>query len=182
MTVRSRMTRRWFGGLAAACLVMTLSACNEWGPHQTVASPSDDPSLAAAIRLPLLQTVGDNNIVSPQPTFVCSQNNQFTGPVDVVMTAGQDVDLHQVTIRLVDGTFTDDSNKFTHEDLAEDFVQTQIPAGTVRTFRFHTRLRCGLRIPEIVAADIRFIEASGRKNSVTVSVRLDTTVIVRTPL
>jgi len=176
------MIRRWFGGLAAACLVMMLSACNKWGPHETVASPSDDPSLTASIRVPLMQTIGDQSLVSPQPSLVCSQNNQFTGPVDVVMTAGQDVDVHQVTIRLVDGTFTTDSNTFSHEDLEEDFAPTQIPAGTIKTFRFHTRLRCGLRVPQVVAADIRFIEASGRKNSTTVSVRLDPTVILRTPL
>ena len=177
------MRRRWFGGLATACVVMVLSACSEWGPHETVASPSDDPSLTASIRLPLLQTVGvDQNLVSPQPAFVCSRDNQFTGPVDVVMTAGQDVDVHQVTIRLVDGTFTTDSNTFSHEDLEEGFGPTQIPAGTIRTFRFHTRLRCGLQAPQVVAADVRFLEASGRKNSTSVSVRLDATVIVRTPL
>jgi hypothetical protein len=171
------MRRRWMNGVAAALLVMTLSACNEWGPHETVASPSNDPSLTATIRPPLLQTIGDQNLVD-QPPFACSQGMQFTGPLDILMTAGHDVDLHQVAIRLVDGALTLDVNTFSHEDLTEGFGTTEIPSGTIRTLRFHTRLRCGLRRPQSVAADIQFREASGRKNSITVSVPFDSIVLI----
>ena len=99
------MLRKSMTGVAAALLAMTLSACSEWGPHETVASPSDDPALAATIRPPLLQTIGTPNLVD-QPTFACSQGLQFTGPLDLAITAGQDVDLNQVAIRLVDGMVT----------------------------------------------------------------------------
>ena len=109
---------------------MTLSACSEWGPHENVASPSDDPALAATIRPPLLQTVGNPNLVD-QPTFACSQGLQFTGPLDIAMTAGQDVDLNQVAIRLVDGMLTLDVNTFSHEDLTEGFGTTEILSGTI---------------------------------------------------
>src|SRR5262245_63389830 len=102
------MRRRWITGLAVTLAAMTLSACNEWGPHETVASPSNDPSLTATIRPPLLQTIGDPNLTD-QPTFACSRGNQFTGPLDVSMTAGHDVDVHQVAIRLIDGPLTLDS-------------------------------------------------------------------------
>jgi hypothetical protein len=179
------MRRQWITGLTTALLAMMLSACNEWGPHQSVSSPSDDPALTASIRAPLLQTIGDNtNNVLEQPMFACSLDGQFTGPLDIVMTAGQNVDLNQVSIWLLDSnfqTFTSDVNTFSHEDLVEDFVTTQIPAGTIRTLRFHTNLRCGLRTPTSVATDIRFIEASGRKNSITVTTPFQATVVVRTP-
>jgi len=174
------MWRNSMTGVAAALLAMTLSACSEWGPHETVASPSDDPALAATIRPPLLQTIGNPNLVD-QPTFACSQGLQLTGPLDLAMTAGQDVDLNQVAIRLVDGMVTLDVNTFSHEDLTEGFGTTEIPSGTIRTLRFHTRLRCpGLRQPQSVAADIQFREASGRKNSLTVSVPFESLVLIGT--
>ena len=177
------MRRPWIGGVVTALCVMTLSGCNEWGPHETVASPSDDPSLTATIRAPLLQTIGDNNNVLEQPMFTCSLDGQFTGPLDIAMTAGQNVDLNSVLIWLNDSTIsfvTSDVNTFSHEDLQEDFVTTEIPAGTIRTLRFHTRLRCGIRTPQSVAAEIRFVEASGRKNSVTVTTPFQSAVVVRT--
>lgn len=165
-------------GVTVALLVMTLSGCNEWGPHETVASPSDDPALTASIRAPLLQTVGDSRVLD-QPTFACSQNNQFTGPLDISMTAGHDVDIHEVAIRLLGETLISDVNTFSHEDLSSAFGTTAIPARTIRTFRFHTRLRCGAVVPQSVAADIKFLEASGRKNTITVSALFESTVIVR---
>jgi hypothetical protein len=176
------MKRRWITGVGTVLLAMALSACNEWGPHETVSSPSDDPSLTATIRAPLLQTVGNANLID-QPMFACSLDGQFTGPLDIAMTAGQDVDLNSVSIWLTDNvsmTTTSDVNTFSNNDLQEDFVTTQIPAGTVRTLRFHTRLRCGLRAPQSVAAEIRFVEASGRKNSITVTMPFQSTVVVRT--
>jgi len=179
------MRRRWITGLTTTLLAMSLSACNEWGPHESVASPSDDPALTATIRAPLLQTIVDNNNNAvEQPLFACSLEGQFTGPIDIVMTAGQNIDLHSVSIWLLDNTtfstFTSDVNLFSHNDLQEDFVTTEIPAGTIRTLRFHTRLRCGLRAPQSVAAEIRFIEASGRKNSINVITPFQGAVIVRT--
>src|SRR5262245_14199465 len=179
------MRRQWFTVLATTLLAITLSACNEWGPHESVSSPSDDPALTASIRAPLLQTIGDNttNNLLEQPMFACSLDGQFTGPIDIVMTAGQNVDLHSVSIWLLDSTIfsisSTDVNTFSHEDLQEDFVTTEIPAGTLRTLRFHTRLRCGVRAPQSVAAEIRFTEASGRKNSVNVITPFQTTVVVR---
>jgi hypothetical protein len=177
------MRRPWIGGVVTALCVMTLSACNEWGPHQTVASPSDDPSLTATIRAPLLQTIGDNNNVLEQPMFNCSLDGQFTGPLDIAMTAGQNVDLNSVLIWLNDSTIsviTPDVNTFSHDDLQEDFVTTEIPAGTIRTLRFHTRLRCGIRTPQSVGAEIRFVEASGRKNSISITTPFQPAVVVRT--
>jgi hypothetical protein len=169
------------GGVTTVFLAMALSACNEWGPHETVSSPSNDPSLTATIRAPLLQTIGDTNLLN-QPMFACSLDGQFTGPLDIAMTAGQDVDLNSVSIWLIDNvlTSTSDVNLFSQNDLQQDFVTTEIPAGTIRTLRFHTRLRCGLRTPESVAAEIRFVEASGRKNSITVTTPFQSTVVVRT--
>lgn len=178
------MARRWLTGSAAVVLAVAVSGCNEWGPHESVASPSSDPSLTATIRSPLLQSIGDQNTNAlTEGQFACSQNNRFTGPLDIAMTAGQNVDLNQVAIRLLDSTLstalTTDVDTFSHDDLMEAFGTTQIPGGTVQTFRFHTDLRCGLRPPQAVAADIRFIEASGQKNSITVTVPFASTVIVR---
>jgi hypothetical protein len=178
------MARRWLTGMAAVCFAAAVSACSEWGPHESVASPSNDPSLTATIRSPLLQTIGDQTTNAlPEGQFACSQNNRFTGPIDVAMTAGQNVVLHEVDIRLLDSTLptalTTDVNDFSQDDLQQAFGTTQIPGGTVQTFRFHTDLRCGLRPPQAVAADIKFIEASGQKNSITVTAPFTSTVIVR---
>jgi hypothetical protein len=178
------MTRRWLTGVATVFLAAAVSACNEWGPHESVASPSNDPSLTATIRSPLLQTIGDQNTNAlPEGQFACSQNNRFTGPIDVVMTAGQSVNLHEVDVRLLDSTLptalATDVDSFDDNDLRTAFGTTEIPSGAVQTFRFHTDLRCGLRPPQAVAADIKFIEASGRKNSVTVTAPFTSTVIVR---
>src|SRR5262245_4091646 len=143
------MLRRWMKGLAAV-LAMTLAACNEWGPHESVAAPSNDPSLTASIRAPLLQTVADQNLFD-QTRLACSRNGRFTGPLDVVMTAGLDVDLHEVELRLLDESrrFLDE-NEFDHDDLAKAFGTTVIPGGTFRTFRFHTDLWCGRGVPQVV--------------------------------
>jgi hypothetical protein len=178
------MTRRWLTGVATVFLAAAVSACSEWGPHESVASPSNDPSLTATIRSPLLQTIGDQNTNAlPEGQFACSQNNRFTGPIDVVMTAGQSVNLHEVDVRLLDSTLptalATDVDSFDDNDLRTAFGTTEIPSGAVQTFRFHTDLRCGLRPPQAVAADIKFIEASGRKNSVTVTAPFTSTVIVR---
>lgn len=178
------MARRWLTGVAAGFLAIAVAACNEWGPHESVASPSSDPSLTATIRSPLLQTIGDQTSNTlPEGQFACSQNNQFTGPLDIAMTAGQNVNLNQVAIRLLDSTspvaLPTDVNTFDQDDLQQAFGTTEIPGGTVQTFRFHTNLRCGLRPPQAVAADIRFIEASGQKNSITVTAPFTSTVIVR---
>jgi len=179
------MARRWLTGVATVFLAVAVSACNTWGPHESVASPSNDPALTASIRSPLLQTVGETNTNTlPEGQFACSRNNnRFTGPIDIVMTAGQSVNLHEVDVRLLDSTLptalTTDVDSFDDDDLRNAFGSTQIPSGTVQTFRFHTDLRCGLRPPLAVAADIKFIEASGRKNSVTVTAPFTSTVIVR---
>jgi hypothetical protein len=179
------MARQWLtGGVAMVFLAVAVSACSPWGPHDSVASPSNDPSLTATIRAPLIQTVGDQNTNAlPEGQFACSQNNQFTGPLDITMTAGQNVNLHEVDIRLLDSTLPNalptDVNSFSDDELREAFGTTEIPGGTVQTLRFHTNLRCGLRAPQAVAADIKFIEASGQKNSTTATAPFTSTVIVR---
>lgn len=171
------MRRLWMNGLAAL-VALTLYACDTWGPHESVSSPSDDPSLTAAIRAPLLQTLGDDDFEAIR--MACSRNNRFTGPLDIVMTAGQDVDLHEVHLRLLDEAqrFLD-QDEFSEDDLAGAFGTTVIPGGTVRTFRFHTNLSCGRGQPTFVEADIEFTEASGRKNSISISTPFESVVVVR---
>jgi len=92
------------------------------------------------------------------------------------MTAGDDVDLHKVTIQLGDPVVLDQpssvvksGNTFDSDDLARAFGSTQIRGGTVRTFRFRTDLSCS-RVPEeFVSAIIQYRESSGQKNSLTVT-------------
>ncbi|HEX7795347.1 MAG TPA: hypothetical protein VF456_13390 [Vicinamibacterales bacterium] len=179
------MARQWLtGGVAMVSLAVAVSACSPWGPHDSVASPSNDPSLTATIRSPLLQTIGDQNTNALQEgQFACAVNNRFTGPIDIVMTAGQNVSLHEVDVSLLDSMLPNalptDVDSFDDDELRNAFGTTEIPSGTVQTFRFHTDLRCGLRQPQAVGAKIKFIEASGRKNSVTVTVPFTSTVIIR---
>jgi hypothetical protein len=156
--------------LAAAAIAVALTACDTWGPDKTVTSPSNDPALVARISSPT-PVIRDTRIVGDLIPFACSSDGQFTGPLDITMTAAHDVDLDEVIIRLVrlgEPAFSS-TNHFDEDDLAEANGSTKIPGGTVRTLRFRTRLACGRQVPESVAADIRFEEFSGRKNSVTAS-------------
>ena len=154
-------------GLATAAIAINLTACDSWGPEQSVTAPSDDPGLLASISSPV-PLVRDTRVVGDLIPFVCSNDGRFTGPLDISLTAAHDVNLNQVTLRLVHlGFAASSTNRFDEEDLAEAFGSTEIRGGTVRTLRFRTRLPCGLQVPESVAADIRFVEFSGRQNTVT---------------
>src|SRR4051812_2624687 len=89
-------TQKLAGGLV---LVTAMSACEGWGPHDSVTSPSDDPALTASITVPMVSANGQTIAVRFIP-FRCANGMKFTGPLDIAMTAGHGVDLHQVTIRL----------------------------------------------------------------------------------
>ena len=173
-----RLTRR-FGlrqmaiGLA---IVATVSGCEGWGPHETITSPLADPSLIASISVPIVSTSGEATQSVRFIPFRCSSGAEFTGPLDITMTAGSDVELHEVRIRLAGTSFRETSGssiqagtRFDSDDLASVFGTNQLPGGTVRTFRFRTDLRCGSTPAEFVAADIEFVEVSGRRNSITVT-------------
>jgi len=156
--------------LAAAAIAITFTACDTWGPEKTVTAPTDDPALVATISSPT-PVVRDTRIVGDLIPFACSSDGQFTGPLDITMTAAHDVDLDEVIIRLVrlGEPAASSTNRFDEDDLVGANGSTKILGGTVRTLRFRTRLACGRQVPESVAADIRFEEFSGRKNSITVS-------------
>jgi hypothetical protein len=156
--------------LAAAAIAVALTACDTWGPDKTVTSPSNDPALVARITSPT-PVILDTRIVGDLIPFACSSDGQFTGPLDITMTAAHDVDLDEVIIRLVrlGEPASRRRTTFDEDELVEANGSTKIPGGTVRTLRFRTRLACGRQVPESVAADIRFEEFSGRKNSVTAS-------------
>jgi hypothetical protein len=183
-TVR-RFTKR--GGLqriaGSLVIVAAMSACDTWGPHDSVTSPSADPALTASISVPIISTNGETRPAVHFIPFRCTVGMQFTGPLDIAMTAGHNVDLHKVTIRLISAPlegqvsgFVQASNFFDNDDLAEAFGSTQIPGGTIRTFRFHTDLLCGRTEPDFVAADIQFREVSGRKNSIMVTLPFGTAI------
>src|SRR5262245_36022766 len=175
-----RMLREGLQKIAGGLVLVTaMSACENWGPHDTVTSPSDDPALTASISVPIVSPNGETTSVVHFIPFRCSSGVQFTGPLDIAMTAGQNVDLHKVTIRLAStpvfvfgqpfGSVSVQAGEtFDDDDLKSAFGSTQIPGGTVRTFRFRTDLSCAT-VAEFVAADIQFTEVSGRKNSITVT-------------
>jgi hypothetical protein len=172
------MRRAWMSGLLTLVAAL-LAACDTWGPHESVSSPSNDPSLTATIRAPLLQTLSDTDFESTR--MACSRaGRRFTGPVDIVMTAGQNIDLHEVDLRLLDEQqrFLD-QDEFDADDLAAAFGTTLVPGGAIQTFRFHTNLWCGQRQPQFVEADIKFTEASGRKNTISISTPFESVVVVR---
>ena len=165
-----RLTKR--GGLqkiaGGLVIVTAVSACENWGPHDSVTSPSNDPALMASISVPTISPSGQTTASVRFIPFRCSIGTQFTGPLDIVMTASHDVDLHEVTIRLVGTSVTgrtsgpvQSMNSFDSDDLASAFGSTQIPGGTVKTFRFRTDLSCGGTPAGFVAADIQFREVSG---------------------
>ena len=161
------------GGLV---IVTAVSACEGWGPVDTVTSPLTDPSLIASISVPIISKSGETTQSVRFIPFRCSSGTEFTGPLDITMTAGSDVELHEVRIRLTGTSLLEPSNSsiqaghsFDSDDLASAFGTNQIPAGTVRTFRFRTDLSCGDTRAEFVAADIEFREVSGQRNRITVT-------------
>jgi hypothetical protein len=183
-TVR-RSTRRGRLQRVAASLVIvtTVSACEDWGPHNSVTSPSNDPALTASITVPIVSTNGETRPAVRFIPFRCSDGMHFTGPLDIAMTAAHDVDLHSVTIRLSTTPNAGRSGEhFDDDDLESAFGSTQIPGGTVRTFRFRTELTCGSTSPEFVAADIQFKEVSGRRNSITVTAPFGTEIDLESQL
>jgi hypothetical protein len=168
-----RLWMRMFGGVV---IVTAVSACDGWGPHDTVTSPLTDPSLIASISVPIISTNGGITQSVRFIPFRCDSGAEFTGPLDITMTAGSDVELHEVRIRLAgtssltpSGSSIQAGNSFDRDDLASAFGTNQIPGGTVRTFRFRTDLTCGGTPAQFVAADIAFREVSGRRNSITVT-------------
>ena len=173
-----RLTRRFSlhqmaGGLV---IVSTVSACDGWGPHDTVTSPLADSALIASISVPIISTSGATTQSVRFIPFRCSSGAEFTGPLDITMTAGSDIELHEVRIRLAEtsgretsGSSVHVGNSFDSDDLASVFGTNQIAGGTARTYRFRTDLSCGSTPAEFVAADIEFREASGRRNSITVT-------------
>ena len=172
------MTRRYGLHKMAIGLVIvtTVSACEGWGPHDTITSPLADPSLIASISVPIISTNGEATQSVRFIPFRCASGAEFTGPLDITMTAGSDVELHEVRIRLAGTSFRETSgtsiqagNSFDSDDLASVFGTNRIPGGTIRTFRFRTDLPCGSTAAEFVAADIEFREVSGRRNSITVT-------------
>jgi len=176
--MRRQNDHKW-RGMAALCSVVLLSACEGWGPHESVSAPSDDPALTATMGAPMVPFDGSTISMTPVIRFDCSRDLQFTGPLDIAMTAAHHVDVNQVTFRLVDkSALQSPVNTFSHNDLTSTFGTTEIAAGTIRTFRFHTRLPCGQLLPESVAAEIRFLESSGRRNSITVTAPFNVTVSV----
>ena len=175
--VRRLTTRVGLNKIASGLVIVTtVSACEGWGPQNTVTSPLADPSLIASISVPIIATTGETAQSVRFIPFRCSSGAEFTGPLDITMTAGSDVELHEVRIRLAGTSFLQPSassvqagNSFDSDDLASVFGTNQIAGGTVRTFRFRTDLSCGATPVEFVAADIEFREASGRRNSITVT-------------
>jgi hypothetical protein len=185
------MRRRWMRNrlqtIAGSLLIVTaVSACESWGPAESVTSPSNDPALTASIYVPIVSTNGATPPEVPFIPFRCASGLRFTGPVDIAMTAGNDVNLNKVTIRLVTtpgqsssgtSTMTEHAgNTFTEDDLKSAFGSTQIPGGIVRTFRFRTDLACGQATAEAVAADIQFREKSGRRNTITVTAPFESAI------
>jgi hypothetical protein len=136
-TVRRRTKR---GGLqkVAGSLVLAaaMSGCEGWGPHDTVTSPSNDTALIASMSAPIISPNGETAPSVRVIPFRCSIGAQFTGPLDITMTAGHDVNLHKVTIRLVGTSAVEQSsgpvqatNTFDSDDLASAFGTTQILGG-----------------------------------------------------
>ena len=175
--VRRFATRVGLHTIASGLVIVTaVSACDGWGPHDSVTSPLVDPSLIASISVPIISTSGEATQSVRFIPFRCSSGAEFTGPLDITMTAGSDVELHKVRIRLAEtsgretsGSSVQVGNSFDSDDLASVFGTNQIAGGTARTYRFRTDLSCGSTPAEFVAADIEFREASGRRNSITVT-------------
>src|SRR5262245_13341006 len=99
--VRRFMTRVGLHTMAGGLVLVTaVSACDTWGPHDSVTSPLTDPSLVASISVPIISTSGETTQSVRFIPFRCSSGTEFTGPLDITMAPGSDVELHKVRIRL----------------------------------------------------------------------------------
>jgi hypothetical protein len=134
-----------------------------------VTSPSDDPALIASIKSPA-PAVGDTRIVGDLIPFVCSSDGQFTGPLDITMTAAHDVDLDEVALRLVRlGRLLRHRRTGSRTRTSPERSERPRSPGNGQDLQIPYATPCGRQVPESVAADIRFEDFSGHKNSITVS-------------
>jgi hypothetical protein len=148
------------GGLLALSIAST--ACegggavilNPGGPSASSVSP-----VSAAVNVPM---------PTPRAPFV-SVGEFVPASFDVVITASRTVDLQGVTIHMIDGTnLGGPSVTIPQPQLAGQFVNTRIFAGTSRTFTFRPNLT-PTRAPFAVGFDLAFVEMNGISHAVSVS-------------
>jgi hypothetical protein len=108
--------------------------------------------------------VGQANVRPPRD----QGRRHDTRAFDLVITAGTPVQLHQVTIRMIDGTnLGGPMVTVPHAQLVQHFGTVVIGAGTKRTFTFLPDFVV-TRPPHAIAADISFVDHLGAMRGVSV--------------
>jgi hypothetical protein len=141
-------------GIGATLLALAVFGC-EAGVVVTTQGPS---ALA-----PVIVVIGPA-VSGPAPFFAGVQSPIF----DLRISASQTVDLHQVTIHMIDGSnLGGPMITVPRTDLVGQFGTTTIVAGTTRTFRLRPKF-VWTTPPRSVAADITVKDSRGVAYGVTV--------------
>jgi hypothetical protein len=124
---------------------------------------------AAAIGTAGISTVAPV-VVSIRPAFSGTTaffDDVFSPTVDLRISASTTVDLHLVTIHMIDGTnLGGPMVTVPRTDLVGQFESTRILGGSIGTFRFHPRFKWK-NPPRSVTADITVRDSRGVSHSAT---------------
>jgi len=92
----------------------------------------------------------------------------------VIVSAGRDLFMNELTIRLLDGTHVGGSPLLVStRDLNAKFGSTLIPAGSRRSFAFDPQFGCGRFAPVFLGADVILSERSGFRHTTTIVVPVE---------
>ena len=159
------MAKEWMRLVLAIGSAAALTACDQDATLQT--SLATAPTRSAFVgRMASLPTV---SIAAPVG-FSCMPTTTVATSVNLVIVASTFIDVEQVTLRLIDGTHVGSSPiTIPQAQLSAQFGSTRVQPGTTRVFAFQPQFLCGSLQPALFAADVVFLDATGARQTMTVS-------------
>lgn len=155
--------------IAPLLLVLAVAACDSHhsgGPGSIGFAPSGPAIIVAGIQpqvIPLTRVFG----------FGCPLVPPFTSAFDLVVReqTGVDLFLDQVTLQFLDGTNLGGSPiVFQRPELTRIFPSTLIPALRSGVFRFAPQFGCGIGVPQVLIAELFFIDRFEARHRFTIRV------------
>src|SRR6476620_2297169 len=132
--------------------------------HSSCGGPFAAPMATAGVSTVAPVVVSISPALSGTAAFF---DGAFSPIIDLRISATTTVDLHQVTIHMIDGTnLGGPMVTVPQADLVGQFGNIRILGGSIRTFTLHPRIRW-TNPPRSVAADITVKDAQGVAHTVT---------------
>jgi hypothetical protein len=158
--------RTLFLNAVAALIALASWGCAEGGFGQLPTGPGGTPGVLAAI--------GPSAALEEEPPFLGPPLRPHNGgrryhrpAFDLVIITSSRVNLHEVTIRMIDGTHLGGPTVTVPQpELVRRFGTTEILAGTKRTLTFRPEFEW-TDDPRAVAADVSYTDDRGLMQQVT---------------